>query len=181
MDDIRSYNEKKLLQRVAGGDEKAFDMFFNLYKGKIFAYAYKLSKSRHIAEEIVQEIFIKLWINREQLREVNNPGTYIFVMVKNKVIDYLRKIANEDGIFTQVWKFINAQQDTADKVLDAKESQGLINVALGQLSTQKRKIFLMSRSEGLSHREIAEKLSLSVSSVKNHIVETLSHIKSFLR
>ena len=143
-------------------------------------YALKLSKNRYVAEEILQEIFLKLWTNRIQLPEVQNIGTYIFVMVKNRTLDHLRKIANESRLFNEVWHTISEEQELSG-LLDVKDSMRLIEKAVGQLSPQKQKIFYLSRSEGLSHRQIAEKCSLSESTVKNHLVETLRHIRLFLQ
>lgn len=143
-------------------------------------YALKLSKSRYVAEEIVQETFMKLWANRMQLPEVRNMETFIFVIVRNRTLDHLRKIANESRLFNEVWHTISEQQEL-NGLLDAKDDMQLIEKAVRQLSPQKQRIFHLSRSQGLSHREIAEKCSLSESTVKNHIVETLRHVKFFLQ
>jgi len=172
--------ETLLLPRIAEGDEQAFKTLFDLYKGRVMVYALKLSKSRYVAEEIVQETFLKLWVSRAQLPEVRNIGTYIFVMVKNRTLDHLRKIANEDRLFNEVWHTISEQQELS-RLLDAKDDMRLIEKAVRQLSSQKQKIFYLSRSQGLSHRQIAEKCSVSESTVKNHLVETLRHIKLFLK
>lgn len=174
------YEKTELLPRIAVGDEQAFKSLFDLYKGRVMVYALKLSKNRYVAEEILQEIFLKLWTNRIQLPEVQNIGTYIFVMVKNRTLDHLRKIANESRLFNEVWHTISEEQELSG-LLDVKDSMRLIEKAVGQLSPQKQKIFYLSRSEGLSHRQIAEKCSLSESTVKNHLVETLRHIRLFLQ
>jgi RNA polymerase sigma-70 factor (ECF subfamily) len=174
------YEKTQLLPRIAAGDEQAFKSLFDLYKGRVMVYALRLSKNRYVAEEIVQETFLKLWTNRAQLPEVQNMGTYIFVMVKNRTLGHLRKIANESRLFNEVWHTISEQQEMSG-LLDAKDSMRLIAEAVRQLSAQKQKIFYMSRSEGLNHRQIAEKCSLSESTVKNHLVETLRHIRLFLQ
>ena len=173
------YEETHLLSRIAGGDEHAFRSLFDLYRGRVMAYAFRLSKSRYVAEEIVQEVFLKLWTNRAQLSEIQNIGTYIFVLVKNRTLDHLRKIANEGRLFEEVWHTISERRE-APGHLDVKDSIRLIEKAVGQLSPQQQKIFYLSRSEGLSHHEIAEKCALSKNTVKNHLVKTLRHIRFFL-
>lgn len=179
MKETPRYEETQLLLRIAGGDEHAFRSLFDLYKGRVMVYALRLSKSRYVAEEIVQETFLKLWTNRLQLPEVENIGTYIFVMVKNRTLDHLRKIANEDRLFAEVWHTISELRESPGH-LDAKDSIRLVEKAVGQLSPQKQKIFYLSRFEGLNHHQIAEQCSLSKNTVKNHLVKTLRHIKVFL-
>jgi RNA polymerase sigma-70 factor (ECF subfamily) len=174
------YQETQLLSRIAAGDECAFRSLFDLYKGRVTVYALRLSKSRYVAEEIVQEIFLKLWTNREQLTEVQNIGTYIYVMAKNRTLDHLKKIANEDRLFNEVWHTISEQGEPTGH-LYAKDNMRLIEKAIGQLSPQKQKIFYLSRFEGLSHHQIAEQCALSKNTVKNHLVKTLRHIKFFLK
>ena len=177
--EIPQYEETHLLARIAEGDEHAFRSLFDLYKGRVIVYALRLSKSRYVAEEIVQEVFLKLWTNRAQLPEIRNIGTYIFVLVKNRTLDHLRKIANEGRLFEEVWHTISERRE-APGHLDVKDSIRLIEKAVGQLSPQQQKIFYLSRSEGLSHHEIAEKCALSKNTVKNHLVKTLRHIRLFL-
>jgi len=95
-------------------------------------------------------------------------------------MDHLRKLATEAKLLDQVWLQISKVQNSTEEQLNAKESQELIHQALVQLSPQKQKIFQLSRYEGLNHEQIADHLSLSKSTVKNHIVETLRHIKIYL-
>jgi RNA polymerase sigma-70 factor (ECF subfamily) len=137
-------------------------------------------KQENIAEEMVQEIFMKIWINRNTLNTVDNPGNYIFTMARNKTVDHIRKIANENKLRDDVKRRITESQDSAYERILLKESKQLIQDAVNQLSEQKQLIFKLSRTEGYSIDEIAKQLGISKSTVKNHIVEILKHIKSYL-
>jgi RNA polymerase sigma-70 factor (ECF subfamily) len=174
-------NEQLLFRRIAAGDECAFRQVFELYNGKLFTFILRLTKSKFTSAELIQDIFVKLWINRSRLARVGNPHAYIFAMASNRTMDHLRRVSAEAKILARMWQRISIeQQNSVEENFNAKESQGLIDKAVIQLSPQKQKIFRLSRYEGLNHQQIAFHLRVSKSTVKNHLVETLRHIRSYL-
>jgi RNA polymerase sigma-70 factor (family 1) len=181
---IGSYEEKLLLREVEKGNEKAFRVLYDNYVDRVSAYIFKLCKSGPATEEIVQDIFTKLWVSRSSLGEIEVLEAYFFSMARNKAIDYLRHLAKETGLISLLSGEISAIQSTAlynnseiEDQLDAVELQQLIAKSLGRLSDQKKKIFRLSKVEGWSHDEIAEAMHLSKSTVKNHLSETLQYLK----
>lgn len=174
-------DERRLFMQIAEGNETAFSQIFNAYKRKLFAFTYRMVKQESVAEELVQEIFMKLWSNRFMLEKVENPNTYIFIIARNKTIDHLRKIANERKLVNELWQSISESRKLTDEIMEANESQRLIDEALATLSPQKQTIFRLSRYQGLTHNEIAEELNLSKSTVKNNMVEILKFLKTFLQ
>jgi RNA polymerase sigma-70 factor (ECF subfamily) len=105
---------------------------------------------------------------------------YLFAMASNRTIDHLRKISAESRMLDDLWARVAHFNKSTEEAYDAKECNDLINEAVVQLSAQKQKIFRLSRYDGLKHEEIAHYLSLSKSTVKNHLVETLRHIRAYL-
>lgn len=180
MTEVSLFDEKQLFARIANEDEKAFRQLFDLYKLKLYHFVLRMVKQESVAEEMVQEIFMKIWINRSTLNTVENPGNYIFMMARNKTVDHIRKIANETKLREGVKRQISASQDTAYEQILLNESRQLVNDAVAQLSEQKQLIFKLSRVEGYSIDEIAARLNISRSTVKNHIVEILKHIRTYL-
>jgi RNA polymerase sigma-70 factor (ECF subfamily) len=178
--EVSLYDEKALFAQIANEDEKAFRQIFDLYKLRVFHFVLKMVKSESVAEEMVQEIFMKIWINRATLTQVDNPGNYIFTMARNKTVDHIRKIANDEKLRRHVGRIISEKQDTAYEQILLNESKRLINEAVEQLSQQKQAIFKLSRVDGYNINEIADQLGISKSTVKNHIVEILKHIKTYL-
>ena len=174
------YNEKELFRQIAEGDEKAFRVLFDQYRQRLFLFAWQLCHSTVEAEEVVQDIFLKLWVNRLKLAEVDFPRKYIYVMARNRTLDLLSKIARDQQLIKEVWNNISQSDTYLEDMLQAKESQQLINQAISQLSEKKQTIFLLSRRDGLSLDEIAKQMGLSVQTVKNILTETLKHIKAFL-
>jgi RNA polymerase sigma-70 factor (family 1) len=174
------YDEKELFMRIANGDESAFRMLFDQYRERLFLFAWQLCHSAVEAEEVVQDIFLRLWENRGRLGEVDFPRKYIFIMARNRTLDLLSKIARDQQLISEVWTNISQSDNYLEDLLQAKDSRQLIDQAVSQLSEKKQAIFLMSRRDGLSLREIAEQMDLSVQTVKNILTEVLRHIKAFL-
>jgi RNA polymerase sigma-70 factor (ECF subfamily) len=174
------YDEKDLFLQIAAGDETAFRVLFDLYRERLFSFAWQLCHSAVEAEEVVQDIFLKLWQQRAMLAAVSFPRKYIYTMTRNRTLDLLAKISRNEQMIKEVWSNISQSDNLTENLLQAKESQQLIQQAVSQLSKKKQTIFSLSRHQGLSHREIADQMSLSVQTVKNTVTEILKHIQVFL-
>jgi len=173
-------SEQELFRRVSEGDRNAFRLVFDLYTCRLTTFIYRLTKSETIAAELVQDIFVKLWVRRSQLGEISNVQAYLFTMASNRTIDHLRKVSAESRMIDDIWARVAHFNEATEEAYNVKECNDLINKAVIQLSPQKQKIFRLSRYEGLKHEEIADYLRLSKSTVKNHLVETLRHIRTYL-
>lgn len=174
------YDEKELFAQIAAGDEGAFRLLFDLYRERLFSFAWQLCHSAVDAEEVVQDIFLKIWEQRDKLAAIVFPRKYIYTMTRNRVLDLLTKIARNEQMIKEVWVQLSQSDNFTEQLLQAEESRKLIQVALSQLSEKKQTIFSLSRQEGLSHQEIADRMHLSVQTVKNIITEILKHIQLFL-
>jgi len=173
------YTEQKLLALIAKGNEKAFKILYDEYFTRLSAYVFKFCKSTSLTEDVLQEVFMKLWVNRSALNLIEIPEAYILLITKNTTIDWLRKLAGQTTLIvdlTLVSRNEKCGNEAEDKMnVDSLES--LIAKALSQLSGQKQKVFQLSKIEGLSHDEIASELHLSKSTVKNHLSETMKYIR----
>ena len=176
----QSYSDSHVLQRIVAGDETAFRALYENNFDRIAKFTFKMCKSEAVTEEIVQDVFLKLWSNRENIGHVNDIEAYLFSIARNKTIDFLRRLAKE----TNIIHTLSIQQTEIHNVVDEKLNEDslliLIEGALSCLSPQKRKIFEMSKIQGFSHDEIAETLQLSKSTVKNHLSETLKYLKKYI-
>lgn len=174
------HNELALFRQIAGGDESAFRAVFDHYRGKLAGFAISMTTSEVMAEDIIQEVFINLWLNRAKLFHITHPGSYLFIMTRNKTLDHLRKVSASHELVKQLWLQAHQPGSDADQSLLARESQQLVTEALSQLSAQKQQIFHLSRVQGMNHEEIAAQLGLSKSRVKNIMVEVLKFIREYL-
>lgn len=173
---------KDLLLRISEGDENAFKTLFYLYKTRLYAYIFKITKSSEIAEELVTDVFMKIWLSRDLIPKINHFDAFLFRIAYHKAIDFLRQAARDPVLHDLLWEKIQlAEETSADSNLLKKEYEKKLREAIGLLSPRKKMIFRMSRMEGLSHDQIAEKLHLSKNTVNNHIVEAKQFILAYLR
>lgn len=179
------FNEKQLFKEVSEGNERAFRIIYNRYYQRMYSFAGKVVKSPHVAEEIVQEVFIRLWEQRELLSEVKNPDNYVFIVIRNHTYNYLRAAANEQIRREKLWEALQQRAADESTSLEAEEAEQFLEKLLAKLSPQQRKIFRMSREDGFSHQQIAEELHLSKDTVKKHVANSLkifkAHLKNFVQ
>lgn len=155
-----------------------FDIIFDQYKKRIYTYVLAIVKSEFIAEEITQEIFIKLWLYRNKLHEISNLDGFIFKIVRNQAFNHLRAAAHNDKLLKEIFHHFRSEQNNIEDRLISSDYQILMQEALNNLSPQRRLVYELSRNKGLNHEEIADQLNLSKNTVKNHIVSALKQIRS---
>ncbi|WP_345949735.1 RNA polymerase sigma-70 factor [Mucilaginibacter sp. PAMB04274] len=174
-------NEAELFLKLSQGDESAFESIYRHYVKRLGPFVDRMIRCPELAEEVVQDIFVQLWVNRHLLSDVRQPAAYLFNMASNKTLDYIRKIANNDKLMQKVaGQSSELIYDTEERI-NYNESLKLIEEATAVLPNQRRLIYILSRNEGLSHEQIADKLNISKSTVKNQLVKALKSIKSYLQ
>lgn len=159
---------------------RSFKRLFDSYKNRVYGYVLAIAHSPYAAEEITQEIFIKLWMCRDLLHEVENLDGYIFTVARNRTLNYLRKAAYDTRLLRELRELVSPQHNNVEERALVAEYDQLLRNALSELSPQRRLVFQLSRDGGLNHEEIAEQLHLSRNTVKNHMVEALRFIRSYL-
>lgn len=171
-------DERQLLAAVAAGDEQAFRVLVDAYWRRVYFNTLALVKSNAVAQELTQDIFLKIWMQRDKLMEINSLKGYIYVVGRNQVIAALRKKIKET---------VTIDKETAledlhvpDLQLEGKEAYRILLEGMEQLTPRQRAIFTMSRIEGLSHEEIARRLELSRNTVKVHMVLALNFLRTWL-
>jgi RNA polymerase sigma-19 factor, ECF subfamily len=157
-----------------------FKRLFDNYKNRLFGYVLAISHSEYIAEEITQEIFIKLWICHDMLNQVENIDGYIFTIARNKTLNHLRKAAHDIKLLSELQGRMVSENNNVEEYTLTAEYDKLVHEALTLLSPQRRLVYKLSRNNGLNHQEIASQLQLSRSTVKNHLVEALRFIRKYL-
>ena len=180
MPDKNSHTEKELLRLAADGDEAAFIEIFNSYKNKLYSFLLRITKSEEQSLDFVQDIFMKLWINKANLSSIDNFSSYIFRAAQNQAINSFKRIMAENCIL-KIKPVAHMVDDSIEANLEYKLLQIKLNEVVKKLPPQQRLVYTLSREQGLKHEEIAKQLNLSASTVKNHLVQALKTIKEFLR
>jgi RNA polymerase sigma-70 factor (ECF subfamily) len=178
---VPPYDEKVLLQQVANGDEKAFGELFYRYSDLLSAVLLRFTNSKAITEDLVQEIFLKVWMGRESLATVDNFKPFLYVIAKNQALNAVRKAINQRDLHKKVFALTT---ETEDESLNKKQKEihfSLLDEAIAQLPPQQQKAFLLSRRDKMKHREIAKEMGISQESVKKYIQIAVASIATYMK
>jgi len=181
--DLRQLTIKELSTRLRGGDIQAFDAIYHLYSKRLYAFVIRYVEEEDAAEDIVQEVFIKIWENKKKIASDTSFDSFMFTITYNAAISYIRRRAVERKYF-QSLQSVQGNAEGAVELRDElnfKELNSQIEFLLDKLTPRQKEIFYMSREEGLTHREIAQKLNISVHTVKNHVIAVLSFLRSHIK
>jgi RNA polymerase sigma-19 factor, ECF subfamily len=176
--------ERQLLQSIAADDQQAFHQLVDLHWSRVYYNTVRLVRSSQTAQEITQDIFLKIWKQRARLTEIQNFTAYINVAGRNQVISAMRKkLAKADSLSDDLMEAdeLMEEKPAPDQQLQYKETHRLVMSGVACLPPQQQLTFTMSRMEGLSHEEIARTLGLSKNTVKGHIVLALNFLRTYLR
>jgi RNA polymerase sigma-70 factor (family 1) len=178
---FNTYNEKELFLQIAAGDELAFQEIFNRYKIRLYSVAFKITRSEILAEEVMQEILMTIWLKRSLLPNIQKPSAYLFTMVYNSSYLHFKKRAVEESFKTKAIGRMMESCNETQELLDARESQNIIARAANQLPSQQQLIYNLSKEQGLNRQEIAERLGISPNTVRNHLNEALKSIRIYFQ
>lgn len=174
-------SNKELLILIRKDDKVAFYNLYERYSKKLYAFVLQLIKLEEDAEEIVQEVFIKIWEKRKTLNEYSSFESFLFTIAYNTTMSLLRKKVTENKYLAHLQSIqqVNNTVNLTDEIYFNELNEQLA-VLLDEVSARQKEIFLLSRKEGLTHEQIAKKLNITVNTVKKHISNTISFLKSHL-
>ncbi len=179
MDQLLPININQLFNRISDGDEEAFGILFRHSVPALYPFILRMVKQQAAAEEVVQASFLRLWLSRDKLPAVEQPKAWLYKVVANECYTWLRKEAREMRLRTGAGVGEEGD-DNLTAEISMRDTRRLITEAVSQLPAQRRRIFTMSRQEGMTIPEIAEALGLSPNSVKNTLVLALKDIRNYL-
>lgn len=181
MRDIKQdMDERQLIELLKEGDPISFEILFQQYYVRFHNFVRNLIKDTQAAEDIVQNVFMKVWINRAQLRSDQSIHNWIYVLTKHEVLNHIR----DRKIYLQVEKLLipdSSQFSAVEDMLQIRELDSRVREFVASMPEQRRRVFMMSRYRGLGNKEIAQMLGLSVRTVDRHINLALTSLrKEFL-
>ncbi|MEP7258909.1 MAG: RNA polymerase sigma-70 factor [Flavitalea sp.] len=175
-----TYDHVELLNKIAAGNEQAFAELYNSYWKKVYAFLFRMTKSRQIAEELMSDIFTKLWTGRELIADINDMDAFLAKVAYNKALNFFRYTARQKKLHDIIVRQAMDGSPAAQDPMSDYEIKELIREAIDHLSPQRKLIYRLSREYRLSNEQIAKELNLSPSTVKKTMSLALRSLKTFL-
>lgn len=178
---MKAADELSLLQGVAEGNKQAFEQLYRQYEGGVEKYVLFITHSKETTEEIIQDVFLSIWRNREKLPALGSFRGYLFHIARNRVISYFRSVKTRYKILELDESTPGGNPDQADHQLLFNQYYKMALDAIDSLPEQKKKVFRMSLEENLTLDEMARRLGVSKSTVKQHLYGASAAIRSYLQ
>jgi len=175
---LNSTGEKELVLRLKDGDRKAFELLYHAYKKRVYNNLLKLLHSDSHAEELLQEVFYKVWVKRDSLEPEKLFPAYLFRIAANLVVDHFRRAALDQKLQAYLIASGTELYHHLDDLINYKDSQEQLNQAIALLPPQRQKIYSLCKIEGKSYEEVSILLGISTSTINDHMVKASRVIKS---
>lgn len=173
------YNEKELIQLIAQSDEMAFAKLFDHYRNKIYTVALKLTHSTTVAEEIVEDVFLKIWLRRSSLDQIDNFSAYLYEIARNETYKILKQIAKNYKIILITENTTSIIHNNTEDYLINKELNSLLQKAIDRLPSQQKQVYKLIKEGDLKRGEVAELLQIQPETVKFHLAEAMKKIRNY--
>jgi RNA polymerase sigma-70 factor, Bacteroides expansion family 1 len=173
--------EKELISQLRRGDKDAFSQLYHQYWAKVYNFGRLYITSENEIEEVVQEVFVKVWEARETVREDGNFKGFLFIVTRNTIFTNSRKHFNEEYYKLSVLNAIDEASNELEEEIDAKDLLEYLSSLLAELPPRRQEIFHLSRKEHLTYKEIAAKLNISEKTVERHINEALKYLRKNIK
>lgn len=177
---MATHDDITLLYAVAKDDQKAFAELFGKYKGRTYTIALVLTDDPIVAEELVQDVFLRVWKNRHKLKELDDFTSWLYTITRNRAITALQKNMREGQKRAEFVSWVPEQVNDAERKMDDHYMRQLLEMALSRLSKQQRKVFELCRLKGYSREEAALELGLAPATVSVHLTLAIRSVRAFL-
>jgi len=176
-DDI---NEQDLLAELRLGNERAFRLLYDRYSRSIYGNILKLVRNEEVADDLLQDVFTKIWEHREHIEPHLSFRAYLFICSRHFVFNFQRRLKLEMETAMQMAAEYDDVDDAVTDLLHAKEAKALMEAAVNQLPSQRQRVFRLCKLDGLSYQEVAHILGISVATVRDHMVKANKSIREWL-
>ena len=180
MKEINSYSDEELMQEIKADNMFAFDLIYKKYSKKLYKFGYSLLKSHEETENLVQDVFLNLWENRNKVEKDSSIKSYIFAITYNSAISILRKKAMESKFVEYLKSLQIINEKPVNMELEYTELTNRINEIVYALPQRQKEVYLLHKVEALKYSEIAVLLDISVNTIENHMSRALKTIRKKL-
>ncbi len=177
MNKMFSYSEEELVFLLKGGSQDAFGQLFGTYSPKLYRFALSYLKTETDAEEIVQEVFLKLWERHSSLKNEKSFQSYLFTIAFNAIKNKFNRKMREEKYKHELFELFSCEKPTLESKLNFEKLLDKLDFYIDQLPEKRKKVFLKRKKEGKSIDMIASEMGISPKTVKNQITEAMKSLK----
>ncbi|WP_127126890.1 RNA polymerase sigma factor [Pseudoflavitalea rhizosphaerae] len=174
------WDEQYIKSRCSGGDRHAFTLLYSYYYKPLYRHIFLFIQNKETTEEILQNVFVKIWENRTSLNEIGQLKPYLYRTARNMLLNHLRKMNTEKKVLRMRSATESISENPTSDLIDSKDYKRLLQEALGQLTEKRKEIFLLRMEENLSLDEIASRLSISKNVVKKQLYAAIAFIREYI-
>lgn len=171
---------RHLQHRTAESDEKAFEQLYLLHKDRVYEIAFTYTESPILSEEILQDIFVQVWMKRSELATIEDFRSWLFIMTRNRSFNVLRGIARAETRDREMVHYLPGTSPTADHRLLNADLENLLREAMQLLTPAQLKAFQLFKLQGLSREETAAAMGISPNTAKIHVMQAMRTIRAYL-
>lgn len=175
------HTEKELVKKLKEGDSFAFEVLFYKYRNKVKGFALKIVPAQIDPEEIVQEVFVRVWLKKEAIDPEKDFQSYLFTIAKHLVLDHLKSAVNQKLYFVGEHFQQDLLEEEGMEASISEETEAKLQKLINEIPERRREIFRLSRFEGLSYKQIAERLNISENTVDSQIRNALAFLRKEFR
>ena len=175
-----SNEEREWVLRLIEGDESAFCRLYGRYKNRVLFFAVKFLKSSDYAEDVLQDVFSNLWVGRRFINPDFSFSSYLFTMVKNRVLNQMRDMEKQQALREKMLESAVDYNEVTQETILTEDLKEIIRKAYESMTPRQQEVFRLSREGQLSYKEIAERLDISVNTVHEHVAAALHIVRAYL-
>ncbi|MFA6084219.1 RNA polymerase sigma factor [Mucilaginibacter sp.] len=172
-------NLKLLIQQLRTGSENAFTALYDKYSTQLYRNILRLVKDDDIAQELLQDLFLKIWESRQNIKLEGSFKSFLYKVAENLVYTHFRKIAKDNRLIAKLIISYDDFETNVEETIISRENHALLRKAIENLSPQRKQIYVLCKLEGKSYEEVSNELGISTSTVRNQIVKANKSIKQF--
>lgn len=176
----QTYEENQLLALIARGDERAFEILYNQYRPKLFSAALLLTRNPDQAAELIQDVFLKIWMKRDQLHLIQSMEAYLFVSMRNEAYNWFSREAKRRKLVDADIGVRDVPVSIADDYILSREMAALLETGIRLLPEKQQQVFRMIRIEGMNKNEVASTLGIEVNTVRTHLGRAVKSLRAWI-
>jgi len=172
---------EKIIRRLKDDDKSAVDELFGYYYPRLYHFSKSILKIEDGIDDILQEVFVKIWLNRYKIGNPDTFNAWIFTITKNEVLNLIRINLKDRSFKDELFLLSVAEEYQTQNFIEFEEIKVGIDKIVTSLPEKRQQVFILSRTEGFSNKEIAQQLNISEKTVEDHITHAIKYIKSSMK